>query len=217
MKSYVVFGLGRFGSTVAMTLTELGYEVLAIDSNFDRVQAVADKVTTSMQIDMMDEVATDSLGLKNFDGAVVAIGANFEAAVMATISAKDANIPFIIAKANSVRQGTILSKVGADEIVYPERDMGARVAYNMTSRNLLDYIQISKDVSIAEIKVLQSWTNKTIEDLEFRNNFKVTILGIERDGDVEVNPSPNTILKNGDILIIVGKDANVKMVEKSII
>lgn len=214
MKSYVVFGLGRFGSTVATTLTDLGYEVLAIDSNFERVQAVADKVTTAIQIDMMDEAATENLGLKNFDGAVIAIGANFEAAIMSTISANEAKIPFIIAKANTIKQGMILQKVGADEIVYPERDMGSRVAYNLTSKNVLDYIQISQKLSIAEIKTFPSWVNQSIEGLEIRNKFNVTVLAIERDGDVQVNPASDTILKNDDILLIVGKDEDVKMVEK---
>ncbi|MDY2987319.1 MAG: TrkA family potassium uptake protein [Peptoniphilus sp.] len=214
MKSYVVFGLGRFGSTVAITLSELGYDVLAVDSNFDRVQSVADKVTTAMQVDMMDENATENLGLKNFDGAVIAIGENFEAAIMSSIVAQEAGIPLIIAKANTVRQGTILLKVGVDEVVYPEKDMGSRVAYNLTSKNLLDYIQISQELSIAEIRALPSWWDKTIEDLEIRNKFKITILGIEKNGEVEVNPAPDTVLKNDDILIIVGKDEDIKMVEK---
>ncbi|WP_455257760.1 potassium channel family protein [Peptoniphilus asaccharolyticus] len=214
MKSYVVFGLGRFGSTVAITLSELGYDVLAVDSNFDRVQSVADKVTTAIQVDMMDENATENLGLKNFDGAVVAIGENFEAAIMSSIVAQEAGIPLIIAKANTVRQGTILQKIGVNEVVYPEKDMGSRVAYNLTSKNLLDYIQISQELSIAEIRALPSWWDKTIENLEIRNKFNITILGIERNGKVEVNPAPDTVLRDDDILIIVGKDEHIKMVEK---
>lgn len=214
MKSYVVFGLGRFGSTVAITLSELGYDVLAVDSNFDRVQSVADKVTTAIQVDMMDENATENLGLKNFDGAVVAIGENFEAAVMSSIVAQEAGIPLIIAKANTIRQGTILQKIGVNEVVYPEKDMGSRVAYNLTSKNLLDYIQISQELSIAEIRTLPSWWDKTIENLEIRNKFNITILGIERNGKVEVNPAPDTVLRDDDILIIVGKDEHIKMVEK---
>lgn len=214
MKSYVVFGLGRFGSTVAITLSELGYDVLAVDSNFDRVQSVADKVTTAIQVDMMDENATENLGLKNFDGAVVAIGENFEAAIMSSIVAQEAGIPLIIAKANTVRQGTILQKIGVNEVVYPEKDMGSRVAYNLTSKNLLDYIQISQELSIAEIRTLPSWWDKTIENLEIRNKFNITILGIERNGKVEVNPAPDTVLRDDDILIIVGKDEHIKMVEK---
>ncbi|MBL7575002.1 trk system potassium uptake protein TrkA [Peptoniphilus asaccharolyticus DSM 20463] len=214
MKSYVVFGLGRFGSTVAITLSELGYDVLAVDSNFDRVQSVADKVTTAIQVDMMDENATENLGLKNFDGAVVAIGENFEAAIMSSIVAQEAGIPLIIAKANTVRQGKILQKIGVNEVVYPEKDMGSRVAYNLTSKNLLDYIQISQELSIAEIRTLPSWWDKTIENLEIRNKFNITILGIERNGKVEVNPAPDTVLRDDDILIIVGKDEHIKMVEK---
>lgn len=214
MKSFVVFGLGRFGSAVAKTLTELGHEVLAIDENFDRVQALADKVTTSIQTDMMDDLATENIGLKNFDGAVIAIGGNFEAAIMATIAAKNAGIPLILAKANSEKHGQILLKVGADEIVYPERDMGSRVAHSIVSKNLIDYIQISKELSIAEVKTPNEWIGKTIEELSIRNNYNITILGIETDNELETNPSSDKKLKVDDILVIVGKDKDIKMVEK---
>lgn len=214
MKSFVVFGLGSFGSAVAKTLTELGHEVLAIDENFDRVQALADKVTTSIQTDMMDDLATENIGLKNFDGAVIAIGGNFEAAIMATIAAKNAGIPLILAKANSEKHGQILLKVGADEIVYPERDMGSRVAHSIVSKNLIDYIQISKELSIAEVKTPNEWIGKTIEELSIRNNYNITILGIETDNELETNPSSDKKLKVDDILVIVGKDKDIKMVEK---
>ncbi|WBW50338.1 TrkA family potassium uptake protein [Peptoniphilus equinus] len=214
MKSFVVFGLGRFGSTVATKLSELHYDVLAVDNNYERVQSVADQVTTALQVDMMDENAINALGLSNFDGAVIAIGENFEAAVMSTIVAKEAGIPLIIGKAKTLRQGSILKRLGLDEVVYPERDMGLRVAYNLTSNNLLDYIQISQEISIAEIKVLPQWENQTIEFLELRKKFQVNILAIERDGDVEVNPRPDRILEADDVLIIVGKDKDVKSIEE---
>lgn len=214
MKSIVVFGCGRFGSTVAMNLTELGNEVLAIDSDFEKVQSISDSVTTAVQCDVLDENALNELGLTNFDIAVIAIGSNLEAAIMATLISKEANIEYIVAKATSIRQGEILSKLGADKLIFPERDMGVRVAHNLTSQNILDYIQLSPDFSIAEVKVLPEWVGQTIESLQIRNTYGVTILGIEREEMVEIVPSANTTLRDGDILMLLGKDDAIKKVEK---
>lgn len=214
MKSIVVFGCGRFGSTVAINLTDLGNEVLAIDGDFEKVQSISDSVTTAVQCDVLDENALKELGLTNFDIAVIAIGSNLEAAIMATLISKESNIEYIVAKATSLRQGEILSKLGADKLIYPERDMGVRVAHNLTSQNILDYIQLSPDFSLAEIKVLPEWIGQTIEDLQIRNTYGVTILGIEREEMVEIVPSASTVLVENDILMILGKDDAIKEVEK---
>ncbi|MGO1580990.1 MAG: potassium channel family protein [Peptoniphilaceae bacterium] len=216
MKSFVVFGCGRFGSTIATTLTDLGNEVLIIDIDYDKIQAIADEVTTAIQCDVLDENATNQLGLKNFDTAVIAIGSNLEAAIMATLICKESGIEYILAKAKTTRQGGILRKVGADKIIFPEIDMGNRVAHNLTSNNILDYIQLSPDFSIAEMKVLPDWIDKTIEELHIRNTYKVTILAIERGDEVKVAPSAKTSLKENDILVILGKDNIIKEVEREL-
>ena len=127
MKSYIVFGCGKFGSSVAKTLSELGNEVMIVDINMDSIEEIADYVTTAIQCDVMDQNATSEMGLKNFDAAVVAIGTNFEAAIMSTVLAKEAGIEYIVAKAINNRQALILKKLGADKIIFPERDMGVRV------------------------------------------------------------------------------------------
>ncbi|MGO3751253.1 MAG: potassium channel family protein [Peptoniphilaceae bacterium] len=216
MKSFVVFGCGRFGSTIATTLTDFGNEVLIIDIDYDKIQAIADEVTTAIQCDVLDENATNQLGLKNFDTAVIAIGSNLEAAIMATLICKESGIEYILAKAKTTRQGGILRKVGADKIIFPEIDMGNRVAHNLTSNNILDYIQLSPDFSIAEMKVLPDWIDKTIEELHIRNTYKVTILAIERGDEVKVAPSAKTSLKENDILVILGKDNIIKEVEREL-
>ncbi|RVU55222.1 potassium channel family protein [Anaerosphaera multitolerans] len=214
MKSFVVFGCGRFGSTVATTLAELDNEVLVVDINFDKVQGISDQVTAAVQCDVLDENAIKDLGLKNFDVAVIAIGTNLEAAIMATIMSKEAGISYIVAKANGLRHGNILEKVGANKIIYPEIDMGYKVAHNLTSSNILDIIQLSPDFSIAEIKVVPDWYGKTIEQVQFRKLFNVTILGIESRDNLDISPSSDTILLENDILVLLGSNEDIQKLEK---
>lgn len=214
MKSIVIFGCGRFGSTVATTLSDLGHEVLAVDEDYDKVQSISDHVTTAVQCDILDEDAVKELGLSNFDTAVIAIGSNLEAAIMATLISKEAGVSHIVAKAVSFRKGEILKKVGADKIIYPERDMGFRLAHSLDSSNILDFIQLSPDYSIVEIKILPEWAGKTISELNFRYEYKATILGIERAGNIEVIPGANEKLEKDDVLIVLGKDEILNSITK---
>ncbi len=214
MESFVVFGCGRFGSTIATTLTELGNEVLAIDVNMEKVEDVADSVTTAVQCDILDENETKKLGLTNMDKAIVAIGSNIEAAIMAVLICKEANISYIIAKASSKRIGDILTKIGADKIIYPERDTAFKLAHKLTSNSILDYIQLSSEYSVAEINALDNWLGKTIEELDFRNIYDVTILGIERKGNIEITPNAGTKLVEEDVLIVLGRNSAVNKLGK---
>ncbi len=215
MKSYIVFGCGKFGSSVAKTLSELGNEVMVVDVNLDFIEDIADYVTTAIQCDVMDESATSEMGLKNFDAAVVAIGTNFEAAIMSTVLAKEAGIEYIVAKAMDNRQALILKKVGADKIIFPERDMGVRVAHNLSASNLMDFIQLSPDYSIAEFLCPVTWVGKNLKELNVRSKYKVTVLAIERgNDDVQIDPYPSSVLQEGDVLVLLGKDEDIKEIEK---
>ncbi len=215
MKSYIVFGCGKFGSSAAKTLSELGNEVMVVDINLDSIEEIADYVTTAIQCDVMDENATSEMGLKNFDAAVVAIGTNFEAAIMSTVLAKEAGIEYIVAKATSNRQALILKKLGADKIIFPERDMGVRVAHNLSASNLMDFIQLSPDYSIAEFLCPVTWVGKTLKQLNVRSKYKVTVLAIERgNDDIKIDPYPDSLLQEGDVLVLLGKDEDIKEIEK---
>lgn len=215
MKSYIVFGCGKFGSSVAKTLSELGNEVMIVDINLDFIEDIADYVTTAIQCDVMDQNATSEMGLKNFDAAVVAIGSNFEAAIMSTVLAKEAGIEYIVAKAMNNRQALILKKLGADKIIFPERDMGVRVAHNLSASNLMDFIQLSPDYSIAEFLCPVTWTAKTLKQLNVRSKYKVTVLAIERGNeDIKIDPHPDSTLQEGDVLVLLGKDEDLKEIEK---
>ena len=215
MKSYIVFGCGKFGSSAAKTLSELGNEVMVVDINLDSIEEIADYVTTAIQCDVMDENATSEMGLKNFDAAVVAIGTNFEAAIMSTVLAKEAGIEYIVAKATSNRQALILKKLGADKIIFPERDMGVRVAHNLSASNLMDFIQLSPDYSIAEFLCPVTWVGKNLKQLNVRSKYKVTVLAIERgNDDIKIDPYPDFLLQEGDVLVLLGKDEDIKEIEK---
>ncbi len=218
MKSYVIFGCGRFGSAIAKTLVDLGNEVMIVDEDMSKLETIADNVTTAIQADLLDEAETSSIGLNNFDGAVVAIGSNFEAAIMATVLAKEAGIPYIAVKAVSNRQGLILKRVGATKVIYPERDMGIRVARDLSKSKLVDYIELGSNYSIAKFDSLPEWWNKSLIDLNFRKKYKVTVLAMERkeDGDL-VDPSPDTIIKKNDVLVIIGHVENLQKLEKKAI
>ena len=162
-KQFVVIGLGRFGESVAKTLYSLGHEVLAIDMDEDSVQEIADNVTHAVQMDATDESALKTLGLRNFDVAVVTIGSNIQASVMITLLVKELGVKYIIAKGQSDLHAKVLYKIGADRVVLPEKDMGVRVAHNLVSASILDFIELSPDYSIMELRVLNEWDGKSLK------------------------------------------------------
>ncbi|EQE45280.1 alanine dehydrogenase/PNT, C-terminal domain protein [Clostridioides difficile CD41] len=180
MKQYIVIGCGRFGSSVASTMHLLGHQVMAIDKNEDSVQSISDKVTHSLIVDVTDEQALRSLGLGNFDVAVVAIGSDIRASIMATLIAKEMGVELIICKAKDELQAKVLYKIGADRVVFPERDMGVRVAHNLVSDNILDHIELDPEYSIVEIVTPNSWVGKTLIELELRARYEITVLAIKQ-------------------------------------
>ncbi len=150
-KQFIVIGLGRFGSSVASTLYHSGFEVLAVDNDPDRVQMFSDQVTHVLQADSTDEDTLLAIGVRNFDVAVVAIGDNLQANMLTTLQLKELGVKYIVAKAQNAMHGKMLEKIGADRVVYPERDMGQRVAHNLASSNIMDYIELSPNLSLVEV------------------------------------------------------------------
>ncbi|ERM36590.1 trkA-C domain protein [Clostridioides difficile P37] len=206
MKQYIVIGCGRFGSSVASTMHLLGHQVMAIDKNEDSVQSISDKVTHSLIVDVTDEQALRSLGLGNFDVAVVAIGSDIRASIMATLIAKEMGVELIICKAKDELQAKVLYKIGADRVVFPERDMGVRVAHNLVSDNILDHIELDPEYSIVEIVTPNSWVGKTLIELELRARYEITVLAIKTGKNINVTPSPDEELTAGSILVIIGQN-----------
>jgi len=215
MKSYLVIGLGRFGTAVAVKLQELGNEVLAMDDNEELVQRVADCVTHAVVGDARDEEVLESLGVQNFDCAVVAIGGDLAASVLITLNLKSLGVPQVICKARDDQQRRALEKIGADRVVIPEREMGMKLAQNLVSSSVLDYVELSRDCGIAEIMTPAPWVGKTMLELDVRRKFGVTVAAIRKtDGDVTVFVDANYKLAASDELIVIGSNDDLNRVQK---
>lgn len=215
-KQFVVVGLGRFGSSVAKTLYGLGNDVLAIDSNEDVVQEIAESVTHAVQLDAIDENAVKSLGIRNFDVAVITIGANIQASIMAALVFKEQGVKYIIAKGNSDLHAKVLYKIGVDRVILPEKDMGVRVAHNLVSSNILDYIELSPDYSIIEIESLKEWHGKSIKDLSLRAKYGINVMAIKSGNDVNISPSPEDVIDPNDVIVAIGSAEDLNRLEDKI-
>lgn len=209
-KQYIVIGLGRFGRSVARQLEANGCMVLAVDREEKNVNTVAEYVTRAMCMDITDEDAVEELGLSNFDGAVVSIGHNLDAAIFAVMWAKEQGVTQVIAKANDENQGKILTKVGADEIVYPEREMGYHLAKNLAFGNFLDAVELTADYSIAEIPILHEWVGKNLKELRLREKYHVNVIAVKRNRDLEITPSADKNFVEDDIVVVLGKNDVLK-------
>lgn len=205
-KEFVVFGLGRFGASVAKALADNGCQVMAVDAEQSKVEEIADAVTYAVCTDVTDAEAIQSLGIRNFDGAIVAIGENLEASVMVTILAKEMGIPYILAKAQTNLQAKVLKKVGADMIVFPEQETGIRIAHNLVHGNFFDAIELSTQYSMMDFEVPKDWIGKSLRELNVRATKKINVIGIKRAGTLEITPDPDVPLLADDVLIIIGKN-----------
>ncbi|WCK55978.1 TrkA family potassium uptake protein [Aneurinibacillus sp. Ricciae_BoGa-3] len=215
-KSFAVIGLGRFGSSVVHYLHSSGYEVMAIDENEERVQMHADNATHAVQADSTDEQALQEIGIRNFDVVVVAIGVDIQANILTTLLLKELGVKRIVAKAQNPRHGQVLYKVGADRVVFPERDMGIRVAHNLISPNVLDFVELSPDYSVAEVSASEKMDGKTLIELNVRANFGVNVIAIKTNHKFNIAPSPEDTIHKGDLLIVIGHNEDLKRFEEEI-
>lgn len=213
-KQFVVIGLGRFGESVAKTLYGLGHDVLAVDMDEDMVQEISDSVTHAVQMDAKDESALRTLGLRNFDVAVVTIGSNIQASVMVTLLVKELGVKYIIAKGQSDLHAKVLYKIGADRVVLPEKDMGVRVAHNLVSASILDYIELSPDYSIMEMKALAEWNGKTLTELKLRSKYGINVMAIKKNDDINISPSAEEVISTEDIIVAIGSAEDLAKIEE---
>lgn len=212
MKQYIVIGCGRFGTSVATTMHLLGHQVMAIDKNEEVIQNISDKVTHAVIGDVSDEQVLRSIGLGNFDVAIIAIGGDIRSSIMATLLAKEMGVNQIVCKAKDELQGKVLYKIGADRVVFPERDMGVRVAHNLVSDNILDHIELDPKYSIVEIVTPDSWVGKSLIELDLRAKYEISVLAIKVGKDIDVTPSPNKSLESGTILVILGPSSSISQI-----
>lgn len=214
MKSYIVIGLGRFGSEVARKLCELGCEVLAMDTSSELVQQVSADVTHAVVGNAQDKEVLRALGARNFDCAVVAIGDSLADSVLATMNLKELGIPHIVCKAHDETHRQVLLKLGADQVVIPEQENASRLARSLSSPNVLDYIELSEDYGIIEVPAPKSWQGGTLRELNVRAKLGVNIIAVKREGEIEVSPAADYRIQAGDIMVVLGDSVALKRVQK---
>jgi trk system potassium uptake protein TrkA len=215
MKQFVIFGIGRFGESIATALYDMGHEVLVVDKTQDRVQYMSDKVTHAIQADATDEKTLRAIGIRNFDIAVVAIGQDIQSSILITLLCKESGL-YVLAKAQNELHSKLLYKIGADKVVFPERDMGIRVAQSLVTTNILDYIQLTPDYRIVEMEAIEAWENKSLKELDIRARYGISVLAIKQGEQIDISPAGEDVIKSEDILVVLGRVQDIeKFQEKS--
>ncbi|WP_096188107.1 potassium channel family protein [Evansella halocellulosilytica] len=212
-KQFVVIGLGRFGGSVCRELIGQGNEVLVIDSDEDKVNEFANIATHAVVANSTDEATLRSLGIRNFDYVVVAIGDNIQASILTTLLLKEAGIENVWVKAKNDYHHKVLEKIGADQIVHPENDMGRRVAQQMADEKVIDFIELSDEYSIVELIASAKLEGNTLIDLDIRAKYGITILAIKKGTDINISPEPDYAIQKGDLLIVIGHNKDIKRFE----
>jgi len=213
-KEFVVIGLGRFGGSIVRELIDQGADVMAIDKFSERVDEFAAIATQAIVADTTDESVLKSLGIRNFEHVIVAIGEDIQSSILTTLMLKEIGVNKITVKAQNDYHEKVLRKIGADQVVHPERDMGIRIANNIMSNNVLDYLELSDEHSIMEIKANEILAGSTIIDLDIRAKYGINIVAIKRGPDILVSPQADEKIIINDILIVIGADADINRFEK---
>ncbi len=213
-KSFAIIGLGKFGMSMARTLSAADQDVMAVDKSEERIKEAADLTTYALEADVTENGVLDSLGLGNMDVVIVAIAEDMQASILATICAKDAGVPHVVAKAAGELHGEILTRIGADEVVYPERSMGIRVAQSLLSDGFSDLFELSPTFSMVEFPLPGVWGGKSLEELHLRKRLNVNVVGYRTadEQNVQVNLDPREPLKPGCTLIVVGENQDLKRI-----
>ena len=209
-KQFAVFGLGSFGKSVALTLQSFGCDVIAVDNCYEKIQDIADSVSYAMCGDVTEPEFMKTIGARNLDGAVIAVSENLEAAIMATMISKEMGISYVLVKAMDELQGKILEKVGADSIVYPEIDMGERVAKKLISTEFIDWIELSPDYSLTEKLLPKQWEGKSLAELRVREKYGINVIGILKEDKMDMALDPSKPLQADDMLFIIGKNSDLE-------
>lgn len=211
-KEYGVFGLGKFGMAVAVRLADSGNSVIAVDMDADKINEISDVVTCAMVADVTDPDVLDNLGIRNLDCVVIGVSKNMQASIMATILTKEKGVPFVVSKAENEIHKHILEKVGADKIVFPEAEMGGRLARNLMGGDFVDLVELSKEFSMAEIPVQDEWTGKSLREIDIRGTYGLNVIGMKCGDDLRVDIPLDEPLKKGTTLVIVGKNEDLKKI-----
>ncbi|HOA84517.1 MAG: TrkA family potassium uptake protein [Clostridiales bacterium] len=216
MKSFCVIGLGKFGQSLAETLAKSGCQVMIIDTDADKVTAMADIVTNAVIGDPTNESVLRSTGITDYECAIVCLTTNINANVLLTIMLKELGVKKVVARALNEGHRKVLERIGADMIVFPEQDMGERLGYMLTKDNVTEFIEFS-GYKIIELSVPREWQGKSLVDLELRRKFSVNVVAVSRaDGVVDVSPRPDRVFTQGDKVTIIGADKDIDKLMKQL-
>ena len=213
-KQIVVIGAGRFGASFAETAMELGHEVMLIDRDKERIDLLADQVTHAVAADVTQEGVLYELGISNFDLAVIAIVSNYQASIMSALICRELGISQVIAKAKDELHARVLEKIGASRTVFPERDSGVRLAHSLSNRNIMDYIALSDQSDLLEIRPLKSWIGRSIQDIAIRKHYGLMVIAIKDDKGIELNPPGDRIIHTDARLTVLGDKKEIRKFEK---
>ncbi len=209
MKSILVIGMGRLGKHFATKMLELGNDVMIVDKNDRIIEQYASVFTDSQIGDCRNESVLRAIGVNNFDLCFVAIGEDFQASLEITSMLKELGANFIVSKAREDRQAKFLRLVGADEVVYPEREVAEKIAMRYNAGNIFDFIKLTSEYSIYEIPVVPSWIGKSIASLDIRRKYEVNIIGIKHGNQLKPLPNPEYVFNQDDHLVVIGKSKDV--------
>ena len=209
MKNFVVIGLGRFGTAVARELYEVGNDVLGLDTNSENVENIADYVTHAVTGDGRDPEVLRALGVADYDCAVVAVGSDVGSSALITMRLKEAGVPQVVCKAQSHIHQRLLEKIGADRVIFPEHEMGIKVAQGLARSNILNFIELSPEYGLVDVDLPRGWAGHTIRDLDIRAKYKVNVIAVRRGSDFHVSPGADWIMIEGDKLVVLGADSDI--------
>lgn len=219
MRQFGVIGLGRFGSSVAKTLSERGAQVLGIDLNQDVIQDAQEYLTQAVQADATDEKALRAVGIDQVDVAIVGVGERLEASILITLNLRQIGIKEIIARAVTENHGKVLQRVGATRVIFPERDMGARLANSLISPKILEHIELSSEYSILEMTPPKEFIDKTLKELDIRAKYGLNVIAIKKailggKEKIRLSPSAEDIVTKDDTLVVIGRNKDIEEVKK---
>ena len=210
-KSIAVFGLGRFGKSLALSLAEMGMDVMVADRHPEILETISDKVAYAIEADLGSAESIEGLGLENMDVLVVATGSKLETSIMSVVVAKELGVPLVIAKAYDERMGAILKKVGADKVIYPEEESGQRTAKLLFSDSFLEFFDIDSDLCILEMKTKKEWVGKNLMELDLRKKYKINVIAVKIDGKMHLVMDPERLITEDDIFLVAADPKKLKL------
>jgi len=214
-KQYLVIGAGRFGTSVAKTLYDLGHDVMVIDDDEEKIQLISDEVTNAAQADASSEACLKAFDIKDFNAVVIAIGDDVQASIMAAILLIELEAKYIVAKARDTLHGKVLEKIGVNRVVFPEREMGHKLARSLVAPSIIDMIELSDNYSVVEIVAPDHMINKSLKELDLRARHGVSVIALRRNnGDkTKISPVAEDIIEKEDIIVAIGQNKHLKKLD----